>query len=164
MKRLFRGNLTPRRVLVALVLVTTALGGTIVYAQAARTTTTYRTAQVAYGTITQSLGMAGNLQPISQANLNFASSGTVQSVSTQVGQSVAAGVTLATLDPTLLSAQVLQAQAALASATAKLAQDKAGATAQTLAAAQNSVSSSRMPKRLSAWKRSTHWSSTRPAR
>ena len=81
MKRLFRGNLTPRRVLVALVLVTTALGGTIVYAQAARTTTTYRTAQVAYGTITQSLGMAGNLQPISQANLNFASSGTAQPVS-----------------------------------------------------------------------------------
>src|SRR5437762_4302785 len=144
MKRLFRGNLTPRRVLVALVLVTTALGGTIVYAQAARTTTTYRTAQVAYGTITQSLGMAGNLQPISQANLNFASSATVQSVSIQVGQSVAAGVTLATLDPTLLSAQVLQAQATLASATAKLAQDKAGATAQTLAAAQNSVAAAQV--------------------
>src|SRR3989440_11943464 len=107
MKRLFRANLTLRRVLVALVLVTTALGGTIVYAQAAKSTTSYRTAQVTYGTITQSIGMAGNLQPVSQADLTFASSGTVQSVSVKVGQTVAAGATLATLDATLLSAQVL---------------------------------------------------------
>jgi HlyD family secretion protein len=144
MKRIFRGNLTPRKLLVALVLVTTALGGTIVYAQAAKSTTTYRTAQVTYGTITQSIGMAGNLQPLSQANLNFASAGTVQSVSVKVGQPVAVGATLAALDPTLLSAQVLQAQAALATADAKLAQDKAGATAQTLTSAQNSVAAAQV--------------------
>jgi hypothetical protein len=48
MKRIFRGNLTPRKLLVALVLVTTALGGTVLYAQAARSTTTYRTAQVVW--------------------------------------------------------------------------------------------------------------------
>src|SRR5258705_10139018 len=101
MKRIFRGNLTLRKVLVALVLVTSALGGTVAYVQAAKTTTTYRTAQVTYGTITQSIGMAGNLQPVSQANLNFASSGTVQAVSVNVGQTVAAGATVATLDPTL---------------------------------------------------------------
>src|SRR2546428_12929045 len=91
MKRLWRGKLTLRKVLITLVVLTTALGGTIVYAQAAKPTTTYRTAQVTYGTITQSLGMAGNLQPVSEADLNFASSGTVQSVSVQVGQTVAAG-------------------------------------------------------------------------
>ena len=144
MQRLFRGKLTPRKLLVALVLITTALGGTIVYAQAAKTTTTYRTAQVTYGTITQSLGMAGNLQPVSQADLTFASAGTVQSVSVQVGQTVAAGDTLAALDPTLLSAQLLQAQAGLATAQAKLTQDRAGATAQTLTSAQNSVSAAQV--------------------
>src|SRR2546427_12961865 len=139
MKRLLRGNLTLRKVLITLVVSPAALGGTIVYAQAAKPTTTYRTAQVTYGTITQSIGMAGNLQPVSEADLNFASSGTVQSVSVQVGQTVAAGITLAALDSTLLSAQVLQAQASLASAQAKLAQDRAGATRQTLTARQNRV-------------------------
>src|SRR2546426_1251796 len=128
MKKLVRGNLTRRKVLVTLVVLTTALGGTIVYAQAAKPTTTYRTAQVMYGTITQSIGMAGNLQPVSEADLNFASSGTVQSVSVQVGQTVAAGTTLAPPHPTLPSAQVLQAEASPASAPAKPAPDKARAT------------------------------------
>src|SRR3989449_8838051 len=88
--------------------------------------------------------MAGNLQPVSEGALNFASSGTGQSVSVQVGQTVAAGTTLAALDPTLLSAQVLQAEASLASAQAKLAQDRAGATRQTLTAGQNAVAAAQV--------------------
>jgi multidrug efflux pump subunit AcrA (membrane-fusion protein) len=137
-------NLLRRRVLVALVLGTAVLGGTLVYAQAAKVTTTYRTALVTYGTITQSIGMAGNLTPVSEADLNFASAGTVQSVSVQVGQAVGAGSTLAAEDSTLLSAQLLQAQATLASAQAKLSQDRAGATAQSLTSAQNSVGSAQV--------------------
>src|SRR3982074_1202495 len=134
--------MTRRKVLVALGLVAAALGSTIVYTQAAKTTTTYRTALVTYGTITQSIGMAGNLSPTSEADLNFASTGTVQTVYVQVGQSVGAGTPLGTLDSNLLSAQLGQAQATLASAEAKLAQDKAGPTsAQTLTSAQNSVNS-----------------------
>ncbi len=144
MKRIFRGNLTPRKILVALVLVTAAMGGTIAYAQAARTTVSYRTAQVTYGTITQSIGMAGNLQPVSQADLNFASSGTVQTVTVQVGVTVPAGATLASLDTSLLSAQLLQAQATLASAEAKLAQDRAGATPSSLSSAENAVSAAQV--------------------
>jgi multidrug efflux pump subunit AcrA (membrane-fusion protein) len=129
-------------VLAALVLGTAVLGGTLVYAQAGKVTTTYRTALVTYGTITQSIGMAGNLTPTSEADLNFASTGTVQTVYVQVGQSVGAGTPLGTLDSNLLSAQLGQAQATLASAQAKLAQDKAGPTsAQTLTSAQNSVNS-----------------------
>src|SRR2546430_615509 len=124
MKRLLRGNLTGRKVLITLVVLTTALGGTIVYAQAAKPTTTYRTVKVTYGTITQSLGMAGNLQPVSEADLNFASSGNVQSVAVRVGQTVAVGTTLAALDATLLSAQVLQAQASLATARQQLSSAK----------------------------------------
>ena len=134
-------NLLRRRVLAALVLATAILGGTIVYAQASKVTTTYRTALVTYGTITQSIGMAGNLTPVSEADLNFASAGTVQNLYVQVGQTVAAGAHLASLDTTLLSAQLLQAQATLSSAQAKLAQDQAGPTAQSLTSAQNSVAS-----------------------
>jgi len=124
------------------VLVTAILGGTLVYAQAGKVTTSYRTAPVSYGTITQSIGMAGNLTPTSEADLNFASAGTVQTVYVQVGQSVGVGTPLGTLDASLLSAQLSQAQATLAGAQAKLAQDRAGPTsAQTLTSAQNSVAS-----------------------
>jgi RND family efflux transporter MFP subunit len=137
-------NLLRRRVLAALVLITAILGGTVVYAQASKVTTSYRTALVTYGTITQSIGMAGNLSPVSEADLNFASAGTVQSVYVKVGDSVGAGAPLATIDSTLLSAQLLQAQATLASAEAKLSQDRAGATAQSLTSAQNSVASAQV--------------------
>jgi RND family efflux transporter MFP subunit len=137
-------NLLRRRVLAALVLVTAILGGTVVYAQASKVTTSYRTALVTYGTITQSIGMAGNLTPVSEADLNFASAGTVQSVYVKVGDSIGAGAPLATIDSTLLSAQLLQAQATLASAEAKLSQDRAGATAQSLTSAQNSVASAQV--------------------
>src|SRR2546428_8691343 len=120
MKRLWRGKLTLRKVLITLVVLTTALGGTIVYAQAAKPTTTYRTAQVTYGTITQSIGMAGNLQPVSEADLNFASSGTVQSVSVQVGQTVAAGGPPAPPQPTPPSPPGAPAPASLPSAPGQL--------------------------------------------
>lgn len=139
-----RRLLLDRRFLVAVIIVTGLLGGTAVYAQAARPTTTYRTALVAYGTITQSIGMSGNLTPATQANLNFASSGTVASVDVQVGQSVTAGSTLAALDTSLLSAQLLQAQANLASAQAKLSADEAGPSASSLTSAQNSVNSAQV--------------------
>jgi len=144
MRNLSLKNLLRRRVLAALVLVTAVLGGTIVYAQASKATTTYRTAAVTYGTITQSIGMAGNLTPVSESDLNFASSGIVQSVYVKVGDSVGAGAPLATIDSTLLSAQLLQAQATLSSAQAKLSQDRAGPNAQSLTAAQNSVTSAQV--------------------
>ncbi len=140
MRNLVLTNLLRRRVLVALVLVAGVLGGTVVYAQAAKVTTTYRTALVTYGTITQTIGMAGNLAPASEADLNFASSGTVQNVYVQVGQSVGVGTPLASLDASLLSAQLLQAQATLASAQSKRSQDEAGPTAQSLTSAENQVS------------------------
>src|SRR6202158_4404347 len=134
-------NLLRRRVLAAIVLGTAIVGATIVYAQASKVTTTYRTALVTYGTITQSIGMAGNLTPVNEADLNFASAGTVQNLYVHVGQAVGAGTPLATLDTTLLSAQLLQAQATLSSAQAKLSQDQAGPTGQSLTSAQNSVAS-----------------------
>jgi multidrug efflux pump subunit AcrA (membrane-fusion protein) len=144
MRHLKFRNLLRRRVLVSLVVAAAILGATDVYAQASRLTTSYRTALVTYGTITQSIGMAGNLAPVSEADLNFASAGTVQSVYVQVGQTVGAGTPLGTLDSTLLSAQLQQAQATLASAQAKRTQDLGGATAQSLTSAQNSINSAQV--------------------
>jgi multidrug efflux pump subunit AcrA (membrane-fusion protein) len=144
MRNLRLSHLLRKRVLASLVLVTALLGGTIVYAQASKVTTTYRTALVTYGTITQSIGMAGNLTPVTEADLNFASAGSVQNLYVQVGQTVAAGTPLANLDTTLLSAQLQQAQATLDSADAKLSQDRSGPTTQSLTSAENSVGSAQV--------------------
>src|SRR6266850_1945090 len=137
-------NLLKRRVLVVLVLAFAILGSSVVYAQAGKTGTTYRTAVVAYGTITQTIGMAGNLAPVSEADLNFASTGTVQSVAVEVGETVISGEILASLDRTILAAQLSQAEATLGSARSKLAQDQAGPTAQSLAAAKNPVNAAQV--------------------
>jgi multidrug efflux pump subunit AcrA (membrane-fusion protein) len=137
-------NLMKRRVLAALVLVFAILGGTAVYVQAGKVTTTYRTAPVAYGTITQTIGMAGNLAPVTEADLNFAAAGNVQSVAATVGETVVKGERLAAQDSTLLAAQLSQAKATLSSAQAKLAQDEAGPTSQNLASAQNPVGSAQV--------------------
>ena len=134
-------NLLKRRVLAALVLVVAILGGTAIYVQAGKVTTTYRTAPVAYGTITQTIGMAGNLAPVTQANLNFAAAGNVLSVAATVGETAVRGEELAAQDSTLLAAQLAQANATLAAAQAKVVQDEAGPTAQNLASAQNPVAS-----------------------
>jgi multidrug efflux pump subunit AcrA (membrane-fusion protein) len=137
-------NLLKRKVLVVLVLVFAILGGSVVYAQAGKPTTTYRTALVTYGTITQTIGLAGNLAPVSEADLDFPASGTVSLVEVSVGETVFRGELLASLDPTILAAQLSQAKATLSSAKSKLAQDQAGPTAQSLASAQNPVSSAQV--------------------
>lgn len=128
MKARLLSNLLKRRVLAALVLVAAIIGGTAVYVQAGKVTTTYRTAPVAYGTITQTIGMAGNLAPVTEADLNFAAAGTVQSVTATVGKTVVKGEKLAAQDSTLLAAQLSQAKANLSSAQAKLVQDQARAS------------------------------------
>ena len=137
-------NLLKRRVLAALVLVAAIIGGTAVYVQAGKVTTTYRTAPVAYGTITQTIGMAGNLAPVTEADLNFAAAGTVQSVTATVGKTVVKGEKLAAQDSTLLAAQLSQAKATLSSAQSKLAQDQAGPSAQALASAKNPVAAAQV--------------------
>ncbi len=137
-------NLLKRKVLVVLVLVFAILGGSVVYAQAGRITTAYHTSPVVYGTITQTIGMAGNLAPVTEADLNFPASGTVALVEASVGETVSAGELLAALDPTVLAAQLSQAKATLSSAQSKLAQDEAGPNAQTLSSAQSPVSSAQV--------------------
>ena len=144
MKARLLSNLLKRRVLAALVLVAAIIGGTAVYVQAGKVTTTYRTAPVAYGTITQTIGMAGNLAPVTEADLNFAAAGTVQSVTATVGKTVVKGEKLAAQDSTLLAAQLSQAKATLSSAQSKLAQDQAGPSAQALASAKNPVAAAQV--------------------
>ncbi|HEY2702708.1 MAG TPA: biotin/lipoyl-binding protein, partial [Candidatus Dormibacteraeota bacterium] len=88
----------------------------------------FRTAKAALGTVTQTVDITGTLQPSSETDLDFGSNGHVQTIGVQAGQTVAAGTVLASLDPTDAQTQLKNAQIALQSAGAKLAQDAPGST------------------------------------
>ena len=64
---------------------------------------TTTTVPVTTGTIQQTVASSGTIEPASQANLNFAVSGTVTAVNVKAGQTVTAGQVLATVDTTALS-------------------------------------------------------------
>ena len=83
------------------------------------------TVPVTTGTIQQTVASSGTLEPASQANLNFAVSGTVTAVNVKAGQTVTAGQVLATVDTTALSDDVTAAQAQLTAAEDRLASDEA---------------------------------------
>ncbi|MDR0359553.1 MAG: biotin/lipoyl-binding protein, partial [bacterium] len=85
----------------------------------------YRTVAAVNGTVSQKLGMVGQVVPASEAAVNFQASGVVDAVDVQPGQQVAAGAALATLDPSSLQASLAQARATLDSAEAKLSNDQA---------------------------------------
>src|SRR5437870_3516415 len=84
-----------------------------------------RTVPVGVGPINSVLGYAGAIQSTQQVNVVTRTSGIIQDVPVDVGSSVHRGDTLATIDQGALPAQLLQAQAGLLSAQAKLAQVEA---------------------------------------
>lgn len=87
------------------------------------------------GTMKQTVSASGTVEPANEADLDFAVSGKVTAVDVAVGQTVAAGQVLATVDPSALQATVDSAQASLTAAQAKLSADEAAgaSTSQILA-------------------------------
>lgn len=112
--------------LTAVVAVLAVVGGGTAVAVAATSSGghNYRTALVTRGTVSQTLSLTGTLNPVSQSNADFPVSGTVAAVKVHVGQSVAAGQTLATLQTSSLRQQVTSAEASVASARSTLAADE----------------------------------------
>ncbi|MGO9028575.1 MAG: efflux RND transporter periplasmic adaptor subunit [Acidimicrobiales bacterium] len=94
---------------------------------------------VTTGTIVQSVSSSGTIEPADQANLSFAVAGRVTAVDVAAGQTVTAGQTLATIDPTSLSATAAQAQATLASDQSKLATDQADSASSAQIAADEAL-------------------------
>ncbi len=76
----------------------------------------YRTATVTRRAVDSQLTSVATIEPVSQASIGFPTSGTVKSISVQVGDEVAAGNKLAQLDTTSLETQLHSAQADLAQA------------------------------------------------
>jgi HlyD family secretion protein len=85
----------------------------------------YRTQPAHRGDLTIKVTATGNLQPTNQVIIGSELSGTVKSVEVDYNDQVKVGQILTRLDTSTLSAQVLQSQAALDSAKAKVMQTKA---------------------------------------
>jgi HlyD family secretion protein len=78
--------------------------------------TTYQTATVTRGSITQSVSSSGSVRAMQSAQVDWQTNGQVSKVEVQVGQQVQAGQELETLDPTSVSPSVLNAQQTLVDA------------------------------------------------
>lgn len=87
----------------------------------------YRTALVTTGTVAQTLTLTGTAARVGQVTVGFPMSGTVATVDVAVGDRVAAGQRLATMDPTALDQAVLDAQATLEQARATWESDQSAA-------------------------------------
>ena len=76
-----------------------------------------RTVKVTRGTVQSSVSASGNLSTVSTANENFATGGTLATLHASVGEKVAAGQVLATIDSTQQSSTLQAARTTLAVAT-----------------------------------------------
>jgi macrolide-specific efflux system membrane fusion protein len=125
---------------VVVVLVAAGVGIWLSEDSSASATPTSELVAAASSTLRQTVASSGTIEPAQQANLNFATSGQVTSVSATVGEKVTAGKVLATVSSAALSADVAQAEATEASDAAKLSSDQAdGVTAAQLTADQTAV-------------------------
>lgn len=94
------------------------------------TTATERTVTVTEGDIVESVSATGSTTSAGSLDLSFAGSGTIATVEVAVGDRVAAGDVLATLETDAASRQIAQAEAGLAGAQAQLAKLRQGLTAE----------------------------------
>jgi multidrug efflux pump subunit AcrA (membrane-fusion protein) len=83
-----------------------------------------RTVTVAQGVVQSTVSGSGNIQPASELDLGFKTSGTVTSINMTQGEQVAQGQLLATLDPQSAEVTLEQAKATLQSAEANLAKEE----------------------------------------
>ena len=95
-----------------------------------------RSAVVERGTMLVAISASGSIEPQARVSLAFELSGRVAEVEVEVGDKVEAGDVLVRLDDERLTLQVQQAQAALASAEAQLAQLQAGPRPEEVEAAE----------------------------
>ena len=83
----------------------------------------YRLASVTPARVTGTLDVVGTLNPVQQADVPFAVSGTVGSVAVKVGQRVTAGQKLGSLSKASLKAELTAAQSTLAGADLQVGND-----------------------------------------
>lgn len=117
------------------ILIVLAAGGGI-YAVSHSGKSTYQFVTVTRGSIVETVSVTGNTTPEKSVSLGFGTAGTVQHVYAEVGDRISAGAVLASLNTSDLSAQLLEAQATVDGAEAKLAGLQAGSRPEDIASAQ----------------------------
>src|SRR5438552_6290944 len=100
-----------------------------------------QTGQVTRGDIQAQVLSSAALQPAAELTLTFGSAGTLTVLNVKPGDRVEKGQVLASLDPSDLNLAVVQAQANLSSAQAKLESVKAGTATKDLANAEDTLKS-----------------------
>jgi len=125
-----------------LAVVPVAIGGIVAATAltgASSSSAAYRTATVATGDVTQTLTATGAIESASRFDAGFQVGGTVESVEVEVGDAVAAGDLLATLDTSDLEDAVAQAEEALADAEETLADDLEAQTSSSSSSSASTV-------------------------
>jgi multidrug efflux pump subunit AcrA (membrane-fusion protein) len=116
-----RGRLG-RRLLALLIVIALIVGaGFLVQVDSSEEAGNYRTAAVSTQEIEQAYTGVATIEPVTQAEVTFPTSGTVEDVEVAVGDTVSIGDTLATLDSEQLEETLRQRQAGLAQAELVLA-------------------------------------------
>ena len=100
-------------------------------------TATRLTATVQQGTVSNTITASGSISPAREVTASFPVSGTIASVSVALGQTVAAGDVLGTLDPTALQRTVNEDQTQLNNAIASLSYARSDLAAAVAANAQD---------------------------
>lgn len=138
--KFFRRFATRRWLFSVIVVIIALIAGTVIYKKANTTKApSYVTTAAKIGNISQSITISGTIEPVTNLDLSFGSTGLVSTVNVQPGQSVKAGQVMATLNTTSLQAQVTQAEASVASDESKLSTDQSGPTASSIQSAQAQV-------------------------
>lgn len=96
----------------------------------------YETTAVVRGDVIQEVSTTGRVKPVESVDLAFEKSGKVSAIDAEIGDKVETGKILASLDNQELQAQVLQAQANLEVAEAKLGEMKKGTRPEEIQAAE----------------------------
>ncbi|MHB8110950.1 MAG: efflux RND transporter periplasmic adaptor subunit [Syntrophorhabdaceae bacterium] len=109
----------------AAVLVIILAAAAVLYAATSKPETRYKTSEVRKGDLTVTVTATGTLQPVEQVEVGTEVSGTMKEVLVDYNSIVKKGQILAKLDTTKLEAQVLQSEATLRYAKAKLDEIKA---------------------------------------
>jgi multidrug efflux pump subunit AcrA (membrane-fusion protein) len=128
-----------RRLIAAAAVVALLAVAAIVVVRPFRTGQKVETATVTRGSLDSTVELAGSLVARETRALSFGTAGTIATIDVAVGDTVAKGQVLATLDDTVAQTQVKASEAALAGARARLAGDRAGLTDAQLAQARDPV-------------------------
>ncbi len=127
-----------RRPYLTAIVVIVIAGGILWYYSGSKKTV-INSVPVKRGVISQTISVTGTVRPASEVSLSFEKSGRVAAVYRKVGDRVEAGSYVIVLDSADISAQLLQAKAAVKSSQAKLEELKRGTRSEDLVVSQIAV-------------------------